>query len=453
MSTEQDPIGAARSAAEGAPEPAEFGETLARRRDRGPRHRVRVRAALAVTGIVAVAFGVTAVVRAAQRTDVAGPGAASATPGAPERAADDAARQGEGARTVWPGAVASMPKKSADGFSYRPVTALGPTEILLTAEPSLERPERLEVYDTKTGRSRVLTTMAPGGEGYIAQNAEVGEDFIVWYGRKPSIPERWADFWVVPRQGGDPIRVGEVTGDLAEIDRFGVTGDHVVWSVRIGGVYRMPIGGGEAEKIPGTDGLWLASWPWARNVPAESDIETGQVAANQDLLVDLRTGARRTITPPPGTTGLRCSSEWCVGRQGGEAVAMRVDGSDRRRVPWHMTQPEIYGDRFVEVYRDTTSMIYDLVTGKAGGITAVSPDGRSGSYGQGTSSSPTQVFFWNAAGIEVKRTCAPAAGEQRKGRPELSPSPAPQATGCRTRTVEPGDDYDVLNLAAMPKEG
>ncbi|WP_067181414.1 hypothetical protein [Microtetraspora niveoalba] len=405
---------------------------------RGRGTRRWVGAALAVAAAVAVASGVAAVTRDERRTDDPGAGAASATP--------EPKWDGEGARTVWPEAVASLPKKSADGLLYRAVTALGPTEILLTAESSSEKRERFEVYDMKTGRSRVLARIPSGGEGYVEQNAEVGEDYIVWYGRRPSRPERWADFWVAPRQGGDPIRVGEVTGDLAGIDRFGVTGDHVVWSAGNGGVYRMPIGGGEPEKIPGTDGLWLASWPWARNVPAESDIETGEMYANQNVLVDLRTGVRRTITPPPGTIGLRCSAQWCVGREGGEPLVMRVDGSGRTRLPWNVAELEIHGDRFVEANRDNTTLMYDLVTGKAGAVTAVSPDGSLGSYRQGASSSPTQVYLWNAGGLEIEETCTPAAGAGGKGTPGPSPT-------CTTKTVEPGDTYDALNLAAIPGKG
>ncbi|WP_067140495.1 hypothetical protein [Microtetraspora malaysiensis] len=402
MGTEQDPLG-----------PAGLGDARARRRGLGTRGRV----ALVVIGVMAVASGAIAVVRVGHRTDVPGQSAGSVTPGTAERtagAADEQVRDARvrDARTVWPEAVASLPKTSADGLGYRPVTALGPTEILLTAGPSFEEPNRFDVYDMKTGRSRTLVTLVPEADGYVQGGVEVGEDYIAWYGRRPKEPRSWVDFWVAPRQGGDPIRVGEVTGELAGIDRFGVSADHVVWSPEAGGVYRMPIGGGKPEKMSETEGLWLASWPWARNVPAASDIETGLPDTNQNVLADLRTGVRQNMIPLPDVTGLRCSTEWCVGRQGGGAVAVRVDGRDLSRVPGTMTEPEVYGGRFVEVYRDTTSMIYDLATGKAGGITAPSPDGKSGSYGQGASSSPTQVFFWEA---------------------------------------KPGDDYDVLNLAAIPE--
>ncbi|WP_433225364.1 hypothetical protein [Microtetraspora malaysiensis] len=411
MGTGQDPGGSSG--------PAGLGDARARRRGIGTRGRV----ALVVIGVVAVAAGAIAVVRAGHRTDVPGQSAGSVMPGTAERTAGAADGRVRDARTVWPEAVASLPKTSADGLGYRPVTALGPTEILLTAGPSFEEPKRFDVYDMKTGRSRTLVTLVPGADGYVQGGVEVGEDYIAWYGRRPKEPRSWVDFWVAPRQGGDPIRVGEVTGELAGIDRFGVSGDHVVWSPEAGGVYRMPIGGGKPEKIPGTDGLWLASWPWARNVPAESDIETGLPDTNQNVLADLRTGVRQNMIPlpggtrrqgiiPPGATGLRCSRQWCVGRLDGGAVAVRVDQSDLRRVPWTMTEPEVYGDRFVVVLQGTTSMIYDLATGKAGGITAPSADGRSASYGQGNSSSPTAVFFWDA---------------------------------------QQGDDYDVLNLAAIPE--
>jgi hypothetical protein len=94
--------------------------------------------------------------------------------------------------------------------------------------------------------------------------------------RTPGNGDRWADFWVAPRSGGTARRVGEVTGDLAEVERIGVTADAVVWSVRGGGVHRLPLAGGAPERIAGADGLHLMSWPWA------VDVETGEEAGGGD---------------------------------------------------------------------------------------------------------------------------------------------------------------------------
>ncbi|MFC7646235.1 hypothetical protein ACFQX6_40840 [Streptosporangium lutulentum] len=87
-----------------------------------------------------------------------------------------------------------------------------------------------------TRKSTVLTDMpATGVKGYFVQGYEVGADSIAWWGETPNNSDRWADFWVMPRSGGTPKRVGEVTGDLSRVTRIGVTSDSVVWSVTGGG--------------------------------------------------------------------------------------------------------------------------------------------------------------------------------------------------------------------------
>ncbi|WP_433418285.1 hypothetical protein ACQP1V_02090 [Microtetraspora malaysiensis] len=447
MRTEHELAEALKNAANGAPVPADLERGVADRRRR--RTRRRHGSLLAAAGVVAVVLGGTAVVRGGHVPPSADP-VASAAAGAPDDADADA-DQASRARDVWPEAVTTFPKKAADGFKYRPVTALGPTEILLTAEASFEKAGRLEVYDTRTRASRVLATMAPRGKGYYPQDFEVGSDYIAWYGTTPNNGRKWADFWVAPRQGGEPIRVGEVTGDLALVDRIGVTGDHIVWSPKSGGVYRMPIAGGEPEKIEGTDGLWLDSWPWARDVPGDSFPDEKWRNANQALLVDLENGTRRTITPPPGVTGLRCSTEWCLGTSGKKALSMRIDGTDVRELPGRSRTTDLYGGRFAEL-GGWLPAIYDLATGKAGGIGATTRDGRGGGWGHGVSSSPTRVFYWNAHGVETKETCGPMPEWQRKALAEAG-APSPGATMCTTETVEPGDENEVLNLAAVPPAG
>ncbi|GLX00582.1 hypothetical protein [Microtetraspora sp. NBRC 16547] len=456
MRTEQDLIEALRNAASGAPAPVDLDRLLAVRRRR--RTRRRYQSALAAAGVVAVALGGTAVVRGGDRTDEVRP-MASAVPSAADPSPADRPtlpkERARPAREVWPEAVSTFPKKAADGFKYRPVTALSPTEILLTAEASFEKAGRLEVYDTRTGEARVLATMTPGGKGYYVQNVEPGRDYIAWYGTTPNDDRKWADFWVVPRQGGEPIRVGEVTGDLALVDRIGVTGDHIVWSPKSGGVYRMPISGGPPEKVAGTDGLWLASWPWARDVLGDAGPDEEQRNRNQTLLVDLETGARRSITAPSGVTGLRCATEWCVGNSDGSdgnVFAMRPDGTEGKQLPGRAYMPEIHGGHFVQL-RERHHALYDLNTGKVAGVSAITKDGAGGSYGRGVSSSPTLVFYWNAGEIKAKRTCVPMREEDRKTMASAGATPSPGATTCMTEFIDLGDKYDVLNLAAVPDAG
>lgn len=440
MRSERDVAAALRRAADGAPDPVDLLAGLGERRRR--RTRQRYRTALAAAGVVAVAVGGTAAVRGGhQTTAVANRPSATSTTAA--TAESTAIRKGPAkpAREVWPEAVFTLPKKAADGFTYRPVTALSPTEILVTAESSFEKAGRVELYDLANHTSRVLTEMVPQGKGYYAQAVEAGSGHIAWWGTRPNTGDTWADFWVAPIQGGRAVRVGEVTGALSKVETIGVTADHVVWSPRSGGVYRIPIGGGAVEKMPDTDGLWLLAWPWAADVPVGMNtMDTSD--RNQSLLVNLETGERRAVTAAAGVQRLRCAVEWCVGRSGEHLVAQRLDGSATRNLPSPSSEQTAYGGRFVWIGHS----LYDIATGRSGMLSAVGGDGPSGMLGRGVSSSPTSVFYWSATPAKLRRDCRKATAEELK---QLAP---PGGEICNSTPVEQGDTYEVLNLAAIPEE-
>ncbi|MEU6424384.1 hypothetical protein ABZ860_00695 [Microbispora sp. NPDC046973] len=440
MRSERDLAAVLRRAADDAPDPADLLAGLGERRRR--RTRQRYRTALAAAGVVAVAVGGTAVVRGGHVATAVGnrPSAtstataestvtATATTTATATATATSTGPVKPAREVWPEAVFTLPKKAADGSAYRPVTALSPTEILVTAESSFEKAGRVEIYDLANNTSRVLTEMVPQGKGYYEQSVEAGSGHVAWYGTRPNTDDKWADFWVAPIQGGPAVRVGEVTGALSEVETIGVSADHVVWSPRSGGVYRIPIGGGEAEKMPDTDGMWLLAWPWA------ADVHVGVYAAdtsdrNQRLLVNLETGERRPVTAAAGVHRLRCAVEWCVGRSGEHLVAQRLDGSVTRELSGGMSDQHIFGGRFVMVGRE----MYDISTGRAALVAAADEDGKTSSYGQGISSSPPSVFYWNSLPLKSRKVCRD--GEQ----------------ACAVTPTQPGDTFTVLNLAAVPAE-
>ncbi|WP_327048922.1 hypothetical protein OG320_14165 [Microbispora sp. NBC_01189] len=460
MRSEADLTAALRQAADGAPEPVDLLAGLGERRRR--RTRQRYRTALAVAGVVAVAVGGTTVVRSVgPRATIGDRPATTATTTAttattptaktPIREPEDPApgKRARPASEVWPQAVFTMPKKTADGFTYRPVTALSPTEILVAAEVSFEKTGRLEVYDLATGTSRVLAEMPLHVEDYFMQGAEAGPHHVVWYGARPNSGEAWADFWAVPVEGGRPVRVGEVTGALSAVAMVGVTDSHVVWSPRTGGVYRLPLAGGTPEKIPGTDGLWLDSWPYATDVLTERWGMPEDGAPGQHLLVNLETGERRTLTMPEGVRALSCHPEWCLGRSGGSLVVVRPDGTGERKLPGRAGDPAIHGDRFVALDGGRGTRMYDIETGRTATIGVGSEDGKNWSVGQGTSFSPSLVYYWNAAPLKERRACRPLQADELKNLPS---SPTPGARVCEKNLVEPGNELRVLNLAAIPRE-
>ncbi|MEW9531875.1 hypothetical protein [Microbispora sp. NPDC049125] len=449
MRTEQDLAAALRHAADNACEPVGLTYAVAARRARRTRRR-RHRSALAVASVAVITIGGTAAVRGVHRGDGVVPmthgGPTVSAPPAPGGAAHDATLPH--VRDVWPEAVSRIPKKAPDGFSYNLLAAFSPTEILLAADSSFEKAGRLEVYDTKAGTSRVLTEMVPGKKGYYEQDFKVGEDYVVWYGTTPNNRDEWADFWVAPIRGGAAVRVGEVTGALSDVETIDVTKDHVVWSVRSGGVYRMPITGGAAERIPGTDGMWLTSWPWAAD--AHDWRDRAKENANQSVLANLETGERRPVTAPAGVTGMRCVPQWCVGRLGDAVVAARPDGSGQVRLPGQMTRMTVNDGRFL-LLRTPASIVYDLSTGTKAEIGARRSDGTPSSQMWDMSSSMS-VIAWNAAAVSTEETCRPMTAEEKRSVAGVEPDPR-SSTVCETRTITPGDDLEVLNFTAVPEAG
>lgn len=446
-------------AADTAPEPGENLAGAVERRLHRRRARRRLRVVLAAAGVIVVVGGTTAVVKGAfsrgggegQMLTMATPGgtahptifSAPASPVPTPAPSVGGGKDGAGVRPaaeIWPSAVSTVPARAADGWSYRPVTGLSATELLLIAESSFEKAGRLEVYDTATGRSTVLGGIPepPGVKGYFPQDFEVGTDYIAWFGTTPNHGDRWADFWVMPRLGGTARRVGEVDGDMAEVERIGVDRDHVFWSAREGGVYRMPILGGAAESVAGTEGLHLLSWPWAGDA-AERYGGTG----NQKVLLNVRTGERRTPEVPEGVVGLRCSEVWCVGRKGEGVIVQRVDGSAGRYVrdlAGAAGLPVVQG-RYREFSalgpgRTTFSAIlYDLATGEAAGIGWMSRDGTVGGRGTGVSSSPSSIYYWRAGTVPTRRVCHGDTSATRS---------------CGTEEVGRAKEYTVVNLLAVP---
>ncbi|GGO77937.1 hypothetical protein [Nonomuraea cavernae] len=452
MRSEDDLIRTLRTAADQAGQPVVglAGAVAARRRTRRVRQRVqRMQVALAAAAVVVVAGGTTAVLTGTgERME---PAVTVATgPPRDERPLPQLKRAAE----VWPGAAFKMPAKAADGWRYRPVTGLSATEVLLAAESSFEKAGRLEVFDASTGKTRVVGDMpAPDGvKGYFVQAVDVGEKYFVWYGETPNKPDKWADFWIMPREGGTARRVGKVTGELSHVEKVGVTDDSLVWSLRKGGVYRMPLTGGPAERIDGTDGLHLVSWPLAvAYAPGESDRK------NQSRVVDLETGTATDVQAETGTTELTCGPEWCFGVRGERTVMQRLDGSDSRLLPEGLRffgGGRILGDRFALLDAPLggdpatrylpSAVVYDAVTGLAGGISRVQPNG-GGGFGAGTSSSPTTIVYWDED-ERSEETCGTTEPPMTADVVGISRQ---DGQVCVTRRKGGGKELTVLNLLAV----
>ncbi|MFC4111585.1 hypothetical protein [Nonomuraea zeae] len=426
MRGEQDLIRTLRTAADQV-ERRDLAEGVARRR-RARRTRQRVQVLLAAVAVVAIAGGTTAVLSGEDRQPP--PPAVTVTPSAPETSVPKTRPAAE----LWPQAVVKVPVKNAKGWKTYPVTGLSATEVLLVANSAFEKAGRLEVYDSVSGTIRVLGDIPSPRKKYYPQHIAVGAEYIAWYGETPQDSDDWADFWIMPREGGKARRVGEVAAD---VERIAVTGDSLVWSVKEGGVYRMPLTGGVPERLPGTDGLRLSAWPWAAARSGD------RPDANQTRVVNLETGQSSDVSLPEGVRVMQCHAQWCVGVLDDRVIVQRVDGSERKSLP-RALRPHglrlLLGDRYAvlrpyEPDRNQAevpvAVVYDLATGLMAGVGERSAGPVSGGVGTGASSSaPSTTVSWDAD-LQYYEKCGKA--------------------GCTVKTRGGGKEYTVLNLAAVTR--
>ncbi len=239
MRTENDLIAALREGADDAPMPDLIAGVARLRRRRG-RRRTHL---LAAAAVIAVASTSTAVTLRGGEVAPAHPAVTTSASVAPPSGGPIAPAPAKistvRAADIWPEALFTMPAKNADGWRYRPITALSATEVLLSAESSFERAGRFEIYDSSSGKSRVVTAAPknPDLKGYITQTATVDGRNMAWFSfgqQADGTPVR--DIWTVPLAGGQARLVTTRTGADASIDAIAINGDRVSWSLVEGGV-------------------------------------------------------------------------------------------------------------------------------------------------------------------------------------------------------------------------
>ncbi|MER6003834.1 hypothetical protein ABT120_35065 [Nonomuraea angiospora] len=352
----------------------DLADGVARRR-RTRRTRKRVRVVLAAAAVVAVVAGTAAVVSR-------GGDGRRAEPATVLHGWDSI----KSAAELWPRAVLRVPAYDSEGWRTQVATSMSATEVLLLAKSKKDR--RLEVYDSARRAIRILGSIPEAQDlRYVA----VGTQYIAWYtGPLAGGP---VNFWIMPRAGGAARRVGEIAQD---VESFGIPGDTLVWSVRGGGgVYRMPVTGGTPQRLPGTDGLRLTSWPWA---------------AGQNRIVNLETGESAEVSLPDGVRSMQCQPEWCVGAQGQRAIVQRVDGSERQTLPQELrpignVRLGLLGVRYAifsvldePMKRGVPlNIVYDFATGTMAKLGERPFAAGDGSVGYGYSTSPSTAPFWYTA--------------------------------------------------------
>ncbi|WP_433362792.1 hypothetical protein [Streptosporangium sp. CA-115845] len=237
---------------------------------------------------------------------------------------------------MWPQAVWKMPVKDSQGRELRPVALIDDGTLLVKAWRKVEQPEVLYLYNLAGGDLRKITDVrqskkAEGG----AANFGMGEGVVAWWtSTKTSV-----HLWAVPLTGGEARQVAEhkTGGDM--IDSLTVAKGAIVFSVLKGGVFSVPVNGGQVTPVDRGTGLHLLSWPWAGS-PGTWSPEDGAPFTH---LVNLETGQTSDATPARrGEQLLACGVQSCIATTSGGARAFTRlrDGSKQQEVPTGFQIPE-----------------------------------------------------------------------------------------------------------------
>ncbi|MEU4536317.1 hypothetical protein AB0G15_15775 [Streptosporangium sp. NPDC023825] len=364
-------------AADQVPERARIRLSAAVRARRRPRRAPA--ALLAAAAVVVVAGGAGTAVRAlgppavkqpaVSATDAQGP--TPQPPPAPEEKPPPIER-------VWPGALHKLPAKLPDGRAYYPQSLLDDRTMLVMTGRSDGARQFLWTYDLEGGGPRRIAEIPTRNSTLYAEGVTAGGGDVVWWASyKESGRQRVARIWTVPVGGGTPRKVADVP--LEDIMRKGhigkleVVGRDVVFSLESGGVYRVPLRGGEPRAVPGAEGRYLLRWPW---VGLHLDRDNPRIQGNVTNLVvfaklfNVETGARRDAVVKPEEKFVRCGIDRCYGQSlptgaGPRNFVRDRDGSRERVLPPEIQLGDDPGlERFYKRAPVTGGVfLYDLVTG------------------------------------------------------------------------------------------
>ncbi|WP_062347575.1 hypothetical protein [Herbidospora yilanensis] len=262
---------------------------------------------------------------------------------------------------VWPGAVQIAPASLKNGKRLRPLLIADDHTTLLTTWSSHERAGAVYAYDQRTRELRQVT-LVPSRKGEIADGFVVAGDRLVWHVKTDTS----ATLWRAPLAGGTAERL---PGTLPHVPwATDLVRDRLVYSAGDIGVFSVPVTGGPPAPVPGGEGLHLLEWPWAGDPFRPSD---GEKDVRFRRLVNLETGEVRHAALTPGDRYVVCGVSTCSGLHAdGRPYARARDGSGERQVPDlpqglaadRFMAPTVTGRDEVEQY------VVDVVTGRSGSL-------------------------------------------------------------------------------------
>ncbi|WP_189166794.1 hypothetical protein [Sphaerisporangium melleum] len=267
---------------------------------------------------------------------------------------------------LWPGAAHEIPRALPDGRKLRPRLFLDDSTLLITVESRSEEAAALYAYHLEKGQATKLADVpTPKDTVLYADGFATGNDRIIWWTARRVNGKEIADIWSVPVNGGKPAVV--TSAELPPRSRTGlinnltVTPDGIAWSAGTTGVYRAPLTGGQAQKIDGTEGKHILTWPWIGTPgPRARD------AAPFQSLLNVETGERHDLSGIQNTQVLACGITRCVTRdpQAGTATVLDRGGREQRKLTLPPAGPQVLlRDRFLTADGPGWTALYDTATG------------------------------------------------------------------------------------------
>ncbi|MER7500525.1 hypothetical protein AB0L05_12130 [Nonomuraea pusilla] len=302
---------------------------------------------------------------------------------------------------VWPQAVHKIPAVLPDGRDYYPELLLDDRTLLVITGIKGGKRRFLWSYDLHSGKpTRIAEIPLTKGSQSFADDIAAGGGNIVWWAYKEAGKNRVAQIWTVPVRGGTPRPVSDVpmahaTKQLGQITDLTVVGTEVIFAYEKGGVYRVPLSGGQVQPVKGAEQQHILRWPWVGTHRVMDDFlelfnaETGErrhavVAADEEV----RCGVIRCMGMKVRYEKVPCTVKSCADKTKKERVILRSfvrnrDGSGERALP---AATDLFGptdlalDRFFKHVLqgprgESVMALYDVETGKTADL-GLRPDAK-----------------------------------------------------------------------------